>query len=82
MPVVFTEVELKSDGIQKLSPIYLEEVPSKGELIRIASAEAEEARWFEVLEMEFETDAASAGDIALTLKRVPQTEDKPPDSRD
>jgi hypothetical protein len=76
MPVVFTVFELKSGWIQKISPIYFEEVPSKGEFIRFASVEAEEARWYEVLDMEFATDATSAGDIMLTLKRkLPQIED-------
>jgi hypothetical protein len=76
MPVVFTVFELKSGWIQKVSPIYFEEVPSKGESIRIARVEAGEAHWYEVLDMEFATDATSAGDIVLTLKRkLPQIEE-------
>jgi hypothetical protein len=67
MPV-FTVFELKSGWIQKLGPIYLEEVPSKGEFIGIASAEAEEGRCYEVLEMEAPTDATSGGFIVLALK--------------
>jgi hypothetical protein len=64
----FTVFELKSGWIQKLGPMYFEEVPSKGEFIRIPSVEAEKARCYEVLEMEPATDAISAGDIVLTLK--------------
>jgi hypothetical protein len=66
MPV-FTVFELKSGWIQKLGPIHLKEIPLKGELIGIASAEAEEGRCYEVLEMEPPTDAASGGFIVLTL---------------
>lgn len=75
MPVVFTVFELKNGWIQKIGPIYFEEVPSKGEFIRIGSVEAKEASWYEVLDMEFGTNA-TAVEIVLTLKRKhPQIED-------
>jgi hypothetical protein len=78
MPVVFTVFESESGWIKNLGPIYFEEIPSKGESIRIASVGAEEARWYEVLDMESATDVTGAGDIVLTLKRkLPQIEDRP-----
>jgi hypothetical protein len=66
MPV-FTAFELKSGWIQKLGPMYFEEVPSKGEFIGIASAEAEEGRCYEIIDIEPPTDAISGGFIVLTL---------------
>jgi hypothetical protein len=65
MPV-FTVFELKSGWIQKLGPIYLKELPSKGELIGIAREGAEEGCCYEVLETEPPTDATSGGFIVLT----------------
>jgi hypothetical protein len=64
----FTVFELKSGWIRKLGPVYLEEVPSKGEFIGIASAEAEEGRCYEILDIEPPTDATSGGFIVLTLR--------------
>lgn len=65
MPV-FTVFELKSGWIQELGPIYFEKVPSEGELIRIPSVEAQQARCYEVLDVDPVKHATSAGDIVLT----------------
>jgi hypothetical protein len=64
----FMVLELKDGRIQGLGRRDFKEVPSKGEFIRFARVEGEQALWYEVLEVEFGTDANSVGDIVLTLK--------------
>jgi hypothetical protein len=64
--VAFMAVELKDGWIQELGRTELETVPSMGRLIKIAM-EGEEARSYEVLEIDPATDATSVGGIVLML---------------
>jgi hypothetical protein len=64
----FMVLELKDGRIQGLGRRDFKEVPSKGEFIKFARAEGEQAVWYEVLEVDFATDATIAGNIVLTLK--------------
>ncbi len=64
----FMVLELKDGRIQGLGRRDFKEVPAKGEFIKFSRVEGEEALWYEVLEVDFATDATSGGDIVLTLK--------------
>jgi hypothetical protein len=64
----FMVLELKDGRIQGLGRRNFKEVPSRGESIKFASVEGEQALWYEVVEVDFATDPTSAGDIVLTLK--------------
>lgn len=64
----FMVLELKDGRIQELGRRDFKDVPSKGELIKFTKAEGEQALWYEVLEVDLANDAATAGDIVLTLK--------------
>jgi hypothetical protein len=64
----FMVLELKDGRIHGLGRRDFKEVPSKGEFLKFARVEGEQALWYEVLEVDFARDATSAGDIVLTLK--------------
>jgi hypothetical protein len=64
----FMVLELKDGRIQGLGRRDFKEVPSKGEFIKFARVEGQQALWYEVLEVDFATDATTPGDIVLTLK--------------
>jgi len=63
----FLVLELKDGWIQGLDQREFNEVPSKGQLIKFASVESEEGRWYEVVEVNFATGATNTGDIVLRL---------------
>jgi hypothetical protein len=63
---VFTAFELTCGWVQGLGRIYFKEFPSEGRSVEIASLNAREVRWYEVLEVDFTPDASSLGNIVLT----------------
>ncbi len=65
---VFTAFELRGGWIQGLGRIYFKEIPFRGDSVQIASADTEEVRWYEVLDVELTPDATSTGNIILMIK--------------
>ena len=65
---MFTVFELRRGWIHGVGRMYFKELPSKGELIEIASV----GSCYEVLDVELATYSPTAGDIVLKRAALPR----------